>query len=451
MKVKLLIFVFLLFNNSISAQLIITPGAELYMSGTAQLTLSNIDLVNNGSFVAGNGTVSFTGNSSSSISGSQPVQFYELAINKTAGTSVLLQRTICITQQISFTAGFLNLNNYNADLGTTGLLNGELETSRIISSNGGQVLFSTTLSNPASANPGNLGAIITSGQNLGNVIIRRGHQSQVNGYGNGNSILRYFDILPANNAALNATLRFNYFDGELNGLTESNLVFWKSFNNTLWTNEGFTSRNTTTNYVEKTGIPSFSRWTLSSIGNPLPVLFTLFNLKCEGNKIILNWKTAQEQNSSHFNIERSTDGIRWSAIGSVPAAGNSSIERSYSYTDNNPISSGAMYRIAEYDIDGRTQYTSIIRSDCEQKDSWRVWPNPVQEMLWVNITATSSSPVTINVFDAKGSLVRSQQSALLSGNNQLNIDMKNLTLGTYHIILEWGNGQIQKSVSVIKM
>ena len=421
------------------------------MSGTAQLTLSNIDLVNNGSFVAGNGTVSFTGNSSSSISGSQPVQFYELAINKTAGTSVLLQRTICITQQISFTAGFLNLNNYNADLGTTGLLNGELETSRIISSNGGQVLFSTTLSNPASANPGNLGAIITSGQNLGNVIIRRGHQSQVNGYGNGNSILRYFDILPANNAALNATLRFNYFDGELNGLTESNLVFWKSFNNTLWTNEGFTSRNTTTNYVEKTGIPSFSRWTLSSIGNPLPVLFTLFNLKCEGNKIILNWKTAQEQNSSHFNIERSTDGIRWSAIGSVPAAGNSSIERSYSYTDNNPISSGAMYRIAEYDIDGRTQYTSIIRSDCEQKDSWRVWPNPVQEMLWVNITATSSSPVTINVFDAKGSLVRSQQSALLSGNNQLNIDMKNLTLGTYHIILEWGNGQIQKSVSVIKM
>ncbi len=84
MKIKISIFLFLLLNNSISAQLIITPGAELYLTGNAQLTLSNTDLVNNGSFLAGNGTVSFTGNTNSSISGSQPVQFYELAINKTS-------------------------------------------------------------------------------------------------------------------------------------------------------------------------------------------------------------------------------------------------------------------------------------------------------------------------------------------------------------------------------
>ena len=181
---KIIIAGFLFASFQLKAQLLITPGAEFYMSGNAQLTLQNTDFVNNGSFVAGNGTVSFTGNTNSSIIGSQPVQFYELAINKTAGTSVILQRMIGITQQISFTAGFLNLNNYNADLGTTGLLNGEQEASRIIGSTGGQVLFSTTLNNPASANPGNLGAIITSGQNLGNVIIRRGHKSQVNGYGN---------------------------------------------------------------------------------------------------------------------------------------------------------------------------------------------------------------------------------------------------------------------------
>ena len=290
MKAKISILFLLAYCNIVSGQVTITPGAELYMTGNAQLTLSNTDLVNNGSFVAGNGTVSFTGNTSSAISGTQPIQFYEMEINKSGSSSVLLQRTIGITQQISFTAGFLNLNNYNADLGTTGLLNGEQETSRIMGSNGGQVLFSTTLNNPVSVNPANLGAIITSSQNLGSVTIKRGHQSQVNGNNSlGSSVLRYYDITPANNSGLNATLQFQYFDGELNGLDENTIVFWKSLNTINWANVGFNSRNTTSNYVEKTGINSFSRWTLSSPGNALPVLFTFFNLKCEGNKNLINW------------------------------------------------------------------------------------------------------------------------------------------------------------------
>ena len=259
MKIKKLIFLFLLYSNIISGQVTITPGAELYMSGNAQLTLQNIDLVNNGLFTPGTGIVSFTGNTSSAISGTQPIQFYEMEINKSGSSSVLLQRMIGITQRISFTAGFLNLNNNNADLGTTGLLNGELETSRIIGSNGGQVLFSTTLNNPVSVNPANLGAIITCSQNLGSVTIKRGHQSQVNGNNSlGSSVLRYYDITPANNSGLNATLQFQYFDGELNGLDENTIVFWKSINTINWANVGFNSRNTTSNYVVKTGINSFS-------------------------------------------------------------------------------------------------------------------------------------------------------------------------------------------------
>ncbi|MEO5563090.1 MAG: T9SS type A sorting domain-containing protein, partial [Chitinophagaceae bacterium] len=145
------------------------------------------------------------------------------------------------------------------------------------------------------------------------------------------------------------------------------------------------------------------------------------------------------------------DGIRWTTIGTVQAAGNSNIELTYSYNDNSPLPAGAMYRIAEYDTDGRIQYTSIIRSDCESKDIWKLWPNPLQEMLWVNIIATSTSYGTIKVFDSKGSLLKSQQNALLPGSNQLNIDMKKLPAGTYHITVEWDHGKTRKSVSVIKM
>src|SRR5882672_11229262 len=91
MKERFLLLLLLFSTGAVSGQLTITPGATWYMSGNAQLTLQNIDLINNGVFTASNGLVSFTGDNSSSIKGTQPIQFYELQINKTGGNSVKLQ------------------------------------------------------------------------------------------------------------------------------------------------------------------------------------------------------------------------------------------------------------------------------------------------------------------------------------------------------------------------
>ncbi len=230
MKSTLLLLLSLLSAYIISAQLVITPGTQFSIAGNMQLTLQNTDLINNGNFTTGNSIISFTGNASSSISGNQPIQFSEIEINKTNNSSVLLQRAIGVSQRIRFSSGFLNLNGFNADLGTTGHLDGEQENTRITGPNGGEVIFNVNLNSPTGSNPANLGMFISSGQNLGNVTIKRGHQSQVNGSGLGNSILRYYDIVPANNTNLNATLRFRYLDEELNGFNENSLVFFESPN-----------------------------------------------------------------------------------------------------------------------------------------------------------------------------------------------------------------------------
>jgi hypothetical protein len=185
MRPKFLLLLSVLSACTVSAQLVITAGAQFSIAGNIPLTLQNTDLVNNGSFIAGNSTITFTGNFASSISGSQTVQFFGLELNKDNNSSVVLQRAIGITQRILFTSGFLDLNGFNTNLGSIAHLDGEQENSRITGINGGEVLFSTVLNAPASANPGNLGAIITSAQNLGNVVIKRGHQSQVIGSGAG--------------------------------------------------------------------------------------------------------------------------------------------------------------------------------------------------------------------------------------------------------------------------
>jgi len=445
---RILLAVMLLVSYAISAQLTIEPGAQFSVTGNLNLTLHNIDLINNGNITTGNSVIRFSGNISSNVSGSQSIQFSELTVNKTNNTSLILRRPISVTQRVFFASGFLDLNGFNTDLGSTARLENEREDSHVIGANGGEVTLSTILNAPGFENPGNLGAIISSTQNLGSVIIKRGHQSQ-NGVSTGKSILRYYDILPANNTNLNAILKVSYLDAELNGIDENSLLFFKSDDGVNWSEQGLTLRNTVTNFIDKNQIGSFSRWTLSAGNTPLPDHFVLFNARCDGNSIQLTWKTAQEQNNSRFDIERSVDAMQWTVIGNLSATGNSNSEKTYSFADNTPGQSN-FYRIAQYDLTGRVRHTSVLRSSCSINEIFTLWPNPAHDAIFINIVTTNESPVTIRVIDAKGSLVKAQKNRVLPGTNQLRVDIASLANGVYSVQADWENGQIRKSVLVIK-
>lgn len=251
------------------AQLTVTPGVHLTSSGSnTQIVLQSIGLVNDGTINHTSGNVKITGNGVYAIAGNGPLSFYNLEMNKIANY-IILSRNIAVKNQLKFTAGILNLNTYDIDLLSTGALINETEANRITGTNGGKVKITATLNAPNAANPGNLGAVFTSTENFGSVTIQRGHQPQLNDQGTGTSILRYYEITPTNNAALKATLRFKYFDAELNGIAESNLVLFKGSANGSWIEKGYSSRDATLNYVEKTNNPDFSRWTLSNTGNVL--------------------------------------------------------------------------------------------------------------------------------------------------------------------------------------
>jgi len=181
----------------------------------------------------------------------------------------------------------------------------------------------------------------------------------------------------------------------------------------------------------------------------LPVHFISLDANCEKGKVLLTWKTAQEQNSSRFDIERSVDGSRWTVISNLPAAGNSSTEKAYSFTDNTPLQNN-FYRIGEYDLDGKVQYSSLLRSSCNTPDIFSVWPNPVHDRLFINIVSGNASQATINIFDSKGALVRTQRANLLKGSNRLTADMKFPANGVYHLSVNWNNGQMKKTVAVLK-
>ncbi|HET9824803.1 MAG TPA: T9SS type A sorting domain-containing protein [Chitinophagaceae bacterium] len=443
-----LLMALLVFGDVSCAQLNIAPGGKLSISGNIEITLQDMDLVNDGTFDQTDGVVNFTGINSTSVAGSQQVQFSQIKITKTNNRSLILSPSVEIDQRIIFHSGFLDLNGFNVDLGTSGFLDGEQESSRVVGKNGGEIFFSTNLTSPSNANPANLGVIISSHEDLGNVIIRRGHQSQISDPGSVKSILRYYDIRPTNNTNLNAKIRFTYFNGELDGIDENALALFKSQDGTNWSFEGNGLKDTVFNFQENT-LTSLSRFTLFPILSPLPVTFTQFNASCELGKTIITWKTAQEQNTDHYEVERSNDGIHWAVIGQVAVSMSSSVPINYSFADD--AGANNFYRVAEYDVDRTAHYTGTIKSPCGGvADLLSIWPNPFRGNVTININTSRPSKGVLKLYDSKGSLIKIVTVSLFPGNNQLNVDLESLPKGNYLLQAEWSNNQMSKTSIISK-
>jgi hypothetical protein len=370
-------------------------------------------------------------------------------VAKTGSARVSLLQDITVVSGIDFQSGLLDLNNNHILLQPAAFLSGESELSRVIGAGGGYIEITADLNAPTGTNPGNLGALISSPQNLGSTVIRRGHSSQVIAGAGGSSILRYYDILPANDVGLNATLRVNYFDNELNGLDESGLVLWKSTDQTHWSNMGSTAKDATANYVEASGLADLSRWTVSTVSNPLPVKITSFTVECLNGNALVRWATAQEENSSRFEVEKSLDGRQWQTISQMAAAGSSSVERDYAFTDVHAAGGTAFYRVVEVDLDGSMTYSTVASDGCGVvSDDAGVNPNPVRDICWVTLNARGASAMKIELFDATGVRRLTQIAALNEGNNRIGVDVRGLAPGVYFIHLQWENGRRTKIVSM---
>jgi len=91
----------------------------------------------------------------------------------------------------------------------------------------------------------------------------------------------------------------------------------------------------------------------------LPVKSVDFKLSQSNGTVIAGWTTRSESNSAYFILEQSTDSQHFSEIGRIPAAGNSSVSKSYSFTDENPAIGINYYRLKQVDSDGTVTILGI--------------------------------------------------------------------------------------------
>lgn len=108
--------------------------------------------------------------------------------------------------------------------------------------------------------------------------------------------------------------------------------------------------------------------TASIICSPLPIELSTFECVSNTSVIGLNWTTMSEVGNSHFEIERSSEGLSWQYLGTVLGAGNSSNINYYSFIDNYPNEGVNYYRLKQVDYNATFSYSFIV--SCESTQFW---------------------------------------------------------------------------------
>lgn len=147
----------------------------------------------------------------------------------------------------------------------------------------------------------------------------------------------------------------------------------------------------------------------------------------ENNKVVIRWTASNEQLIDRYVVERSTDSSYFTPLHEVVSKGPITTEEENRYEDADtrpaPVN---FYRIRTDLKDGGALYTATVRVDTDPGDQPTLKPNAVHLGGTLFVTNNRSNrPITINFFDAYGTLIGSY---LVNG-NAFNISTDRLKQG----------------------
>lgn len=426
--------------------LIISDGGNLVVKDSAKIVLNNGGIANSGMFNGGNGAVFFTGSLPAYVSGASITRFNTVTLSKSTGTLTLLQHSGA-NGQVNMVAGNIDLNGYNLDLGSTGILNGETAASNVIGPNGGFLIRSADISAGGSVNPGNLGMVFTPAGNPGLTVIKRGQHSLPTG--SNNSINRFYDVATTNGANGKVDITFHYFDNELNGNLENELAVYyiKSPDSPgIWQIPYAADVNNNTIQINN---DSFSGRYIIGNNNVDSILATPLAGEWHQSGAQLSWTTLYEKNTFRFELQRSANNNNFSNITMLPAAGNSNTAREYSYIA--PITGADVwsYRYKVIFTDSTYKYSNIVTLPPVGYSNvvWQVTPNPTTGPLNIKFNSVVAQEIYVEVISSTGAMVTRKKINATIGVNTVSIDISNTAAGTYYLrMLKLSD----KSIKVIK-
>lgn len=262
--------------------------------------------------------------------------------------------------------------------------------------------------------------------------------NSLNGTVNIGTMDKYFGVFQSGGTSPQYSAVYNYTgNAGVNASNESSLVLNKRTDNAVmnWVN-GAAVLDMNANTLTLTG--QSTEYILGSSG-VLPLRLLSFTAIKQNAGVLLQWQTSNEINTSHFEIERSNDGVTFEKIGITNALQNSGTP-DYHFTDNAPVKGINYYRLRLVDRDGRYTYSPVVKVIFNNDGAGLVvYPNPAGNTITMKYAANQKT-VTLSIFDFAGRKVMSGE---FNHQNSMQVNISALSKGLYTIKLTDGIKQMQ--------
>ncbi len=206
-----------------------------------------------------------------------------------------------------------------------------------------------------------------------------------------------------------------------------------------------TTANKGNKLTMQTTNPTFYSWIASQPGSPLPVTLVYFKvLEISGSGIELEWMTASELNLDHYEIEKSSDGKNFAVSGRMTGHGTTAVAHTYQWQDNNPLVGTNYYRLKSIDVDGTSEYFTVVMATMGDARNAEVYPNPVADLsLHIDLNFKPENESVAMLYDVFGALRESF--TLSESTNQLRLSVGP---GTYILKVRSGPFETIRRLSV---
>jgi len=179
-------------------------------------------------------------------------------------------------------------------------------------------------------------------------------------------------------------------------------------------------------------------WKFHGGSGSLPLTLLSFTAQAVKNdEAQLEWTTVTETNTKQFTILRSKNGGAFDSIGVVAAAGNSTAELNYSFTDATPFAGINYYRLKMQDLDGTATYSNVepVLITVGVSQPLSVYPNPAVSAVTVAFTSAVGGKYTVQLTDLTGKEIQRISGVSSAGINTVQLNVQQYAKGTYLITL----------------
>jgi len=191
---------------------------------------------------------------------------------------------------------------------------------------------------------------------------------------------------------------------------------------------------------------------VSAALNTLPVSLTAFSVNYTNqNTVNINWQTAQEINTDHFEVETSTNSTDWHKVSNMRAMGNSSIKRSYSFAYKKPtaFNGNLFYRLKIVDLNGSFSYSEIKSLRLTNNGIVIEEPNGQPLQAYGNsiftIHSNQTKNINIVVLDLNGRLLYKNSTMLATGVNTITIPGNTVAISSGMVFVKFTADGFEKT------